>query len=49
MLGQEVWTDTKTIIVGAQEMDLSTNVAAGVYILRLNNEDGQVQRSVVVR
>ena len=49
MLGQEVWTDTKTIIVGTQEMDLSTNLAAGVYILRLNNVDGQVQKSVVVR
>jgi hypothetical protein len=49
MLGQEVWADTKTLSAGNQEMDLSTNVAVGVYILRLNNEDGQVQKSVVVR
>jgi hypothetical protein len=49
MLGQEVWTDNKTLSVGSQEMDLTTNVAAGVYVLRLNNEDGQVQKSVVLR
>jgi hypothetical protein len=49
MLGQEVWTDNKTISAGAQEIDLTTNVSAGVYMLRLQNEDGKVQRSVVVR
>jgi len=49
MLGQEVWTDNKTLSAGAQEIDLTTNVAAGVYILRLNNEYGKVQKSMVVR
>jgi hypothetical protein len=49
MLGQEVWTDNKTISAGAQEIDLTTNVSAGVYMLRLQNEDGQVLKSLVIR
>ncbi len=49
MLGQEVWTDSRNLSAGSQEMDLTTNVAAGVYVLRLNNEDGQLQKSLVVR
>ena len=49
LLGQEVWADSKTLGVGTQEIDLNTNVAAGVYVMSLQNEDGQVQKSVVVR
>jgi hypothetical protein len=49
LLGQEIWADNKTLSEGAQEIDLSTNLDAGVYILRLNNEDGQVMKSVVIR
>jgi hypothetical protein len=44
-----VWGDTKQLIAGMQEMDIKANVAAGVYMLRLQNEEGLVQKSVVVR
>ncbi len=49
MLGQQVWAEIKQLNAGEQEVELSTNLAAGLYVLRLNNEDGQVQKSVVVR
>jgi PKD repeat protein len=49
MLGQEVWAESKQLIAGEQEMELNTNLAAGVYMLRFANEDGQVIKSVVVK
>lgn len=49
MLGQEVWADTKTFNSGIQELFLTTDVAAGVYLLRVQNEDGHMQKSVVIR
>jgi PKD repeat protein len=49
LLGQEVWADSRTLGAGTQEIDLNTNVAAGVYVMSLQNEDGQVLKRVVVR
>jgi hypothetical protein len=49
MLGQEVWAESKQLIAGEQEMELNTNLAAGVYMLRFANEVGQVIKSVVVK
>ncbi|MFZ4797623.1 MAG: SBBP repeat-containing protein [Bacteroidia bacterium] len=48
MLGQEVWNQTQTISSGVQETQINTNLNAGIYLLRVQNENGLVIKRIVI-
>jgi streptogramin lyase len=49
MLGEEIWEDIKKITSGIQEIELNTNLATGVYTIKMQNEILHWQTRLIVR
>lgn len=48
MLGQEVWKQNQTISSGVQETQINTNLSEGIYLFRVQNDEGLVIKLIVV-